>query len=101
MLGKPKLFYGAVVNPINLDHYDALPNCLISVGPSGNIEWMVDDVATGHLASILADKGITDRDVITIPHGDFLIPGFIDTHTVSSLRHAQCHIVLKQVYVGF
>lgn len=88
MLGKPKLFYGAVVNPVSLDDYDALPNCLISVDPFGNIEWMIDDVATGQLASILADKGISDRDIITLPHGDFLMPGFIDTHTVSSPRHA-------------
>jgi hypothetical protein len=38
------IFYGPVINPVNLNCFDVLPHCLLSIDHSGNIEWMIDNV---------------------------------------------------------
>ncbi|KAF5349108.1 hypothetical protein D9756_009459 [Leucocoprinus leucothites] len=81
MSGSITIFYGAVVTPISLKHWKALPNCLVVVGPTGNIEWMIDDVEHHRLEEMLSPKGYLTSEVIVLEEGEFLIPGFIDTHT--------------------
>ncbi|KAF8077648.1 hypothetical protein FPV67DRAFT_1614641 [Lyophyllum atratum] len=75
------IFYGAVISPESLTSYKALPNCLLSVSASGTIDWIVEDVAEHALQETLAQKGCIDVDVIALHAGEFLLPGFIDTHT--------------------
>ena len=77
------IYYGPVINPESLTCYKTLPDCLLSVGPSGNIDWIVDDVPEHLLQDTLAQRGCIDVDVIALQTGEFVIPGFIDTHTVS------------------
>ena len=76
------IYYGAVVNPTSLSCYSALPRCLFSVDSSGTVEWMVDNVENHELQDVLAAKGLVDCHVVEIPDGTFVMPGFIDTHTV-------------------
>src|ERR1700761_3346314 len=77
------LFYGPVINPVNLTTYDALSNCLIAVGPHGNIEWIVEEVLASDIQNTLAAKGWLDSNItiLTLNRGEFLMPGFVDTHT--------------------
>lgn len=75
------ILYGPVINPVGLTSYDAFPRCLIVVGNNGTIDWMVEDVAESMIQEELAQKGLIDvDDVHVLHHGEFLIPGFIDTH---------------------
>ncbi|KAG6809921.1 hypothetical protein H0H92_014087 [Tricholoma furcatifolium] len=74
------LFYGALITPKTLTHYDVFPNCLLSVGPSGIIEWVERDVGQHVLQDTLAQKGCTDVDIVILQPGEFLMPGLIDTH---------------------
>lgn len=83
MSGRTTVFYGGVVSPQSLTAYAALPRCLLAVGASGNIEWVVDEVAAHELQGILALKGCIDADIVELKEGEFLMPGFVDTHTVS------------------
>jgi guanine deaminase len=85
MSSRPKLFYGPVINPHSLDHFHAFSECLISVDPLGNIEWMIEHVPKTHLEDILSEKGFGGHDVIALQDGEFLMPGFIDTHIVMVL----------------
>jgi len=78
------IFYGAVINPVSLNNYSILPQCLLSIGPSGKIEWMIDCVETHMLQETLASKGHIDVDIVFLNNGEFLMPGFIDTHTVKT-----------------
>ncbi|GLB34642.1 putative amidohydrolase family protein [Lyophyllum shimeji] len=78
---EPTIFYGPVISPESLTSYKALPNCLLSVGPSGTIDWLVEDVEEHALQKTLAQKGCIDVNVTVLPSGRFLLPGFIDTHT--------------------
>ncbi|KDR73640.1 hypothetical protein GALMADRAFT_100454 [Galerina marginata CBS 339.88] len=75
------IYYGAIVNPISLTSYSASPRCLLAVNAAGNIDWVVDDVEPHELQETLAAKGYVDVDVVALKDGEFLIPGFIDTHT--------------------
>ena len=77
------IFYGPVINPVSLTHYDILPHCLLFIDPSGKIEWMVDNIYEHHLQEILASKGLCHVRIVHLKDGEFLIPGFIDTHTVT------------------
>ncbi|RDB22164.1 Guanine deaminase [Hypsizygus marmoreus] len=75
------IYYGAVINPQSLTAYQALPHCLLAVGPIGTIDWIVDDVQEYELQDALAAKGCIDVDVVALRAGEFLMPGFVDTHT--------------------
>lgn len=83
MLPPTTIFYGAVINPRTLTSYDALPNCLIAVSLVGEIEWMEEDVIDTMVSEVLFRRNLADAEVTTLNHGEFIMPGFIDTHTVS------------------
>lgn len=84
MLPLPTIYHGAVINPRILTAYDALPNCLLAVSPAGEVEWIVEDVVDSMVQEIMSQKGCLEAEVISLKHGEFIIPGFIDTHTVST-----------------
>ena len=83
------VYYGSVVNPISPASYDTLLNCLIGVNRQGDIEWMVDRVPVTAIQDTLAQKGCPDAETVILSAGEFIIPGFIDTHTV---RPAPCRV---------
>ncbi|KAF9053028.1 hypothetical protein BJ165DRAFT_1400387 [Panaeolus papilionaceus] len=76
------IYYGAVVNPRSLKAYDLWPRCLLAVNAQGIIDWVVEDVIPHELQDILASKGYTiETDFVALKDSEFLIPGFVDTHT--------------------
>ncbi|TCD64149.1 hypothetical protein EIP91_004498 [Steccherinum ochraceum] len=80
------VFYGALVTPTtgSLSTYLALPKAVLCVShDSGIIQWIEEDVPSSLLQDVLAKHGITGEDVslVELETGEFLIPGFIDTHT--------------------
>ncbi|KAL6305304.1 Metallo-dependent hydrolase [Sparassis latifolia] len=95
-----RLYYGALVSPISLTEYAALPHALLAVShATGEIEWVEEDVAAGVLQDVLAKHGyVDDVDLVELKVGEFLIPGFIDTHThapqVPNLGSGQQHELL-------
>lgn len=93
MLPLPTVFYGAVVNPRTLTSYDALPNCLLAVSPAGNIIWVIEDVTDSMVQEMMSQKGCLEAELITLKHGEFIIPGFVDTHTVSTYLETSSSVV--------
>ena len=83
MCGSITIFYGGVINPSHIDSFSALPRCVLCVDTEGNIAWIIDDVEPQHLQEQLAMRGLVDPEIIILKDGEFIIPGFIDTHTVS------------------
>lgn len=81
------IFYGAVVSPTSLTTYLAAPHALLSVSRvTGDIEWLEEDVSASALQDILAKHGQTGAvDLVELKTGEFLMPGFVDTHAVSLL----------------
>ena len=84
MIPLSTVYHGAVINPQTLTSYDALPNCLLAVSPAGEIEWIVEDVVDSMVQETMSQKGCLEAELISLKHGEFIIPGLIDTHTVSS-----------------
>jgi guanine deaminase len=81
------ILYGAVVNPLSLKEYEKLPHCLIFVGPSGEINWIEKHVPEHMLKETLATRGLVrDVEIHILKSDEFLMPGFIDTHTVCFVR---------------
>lgn len=76
------VFYGSVINPQDLQSFKALNRCLLAVDAAGNIDWLVDDVEESLVQETMSQKGYIDVDVIPLKDSQFIIPGFIDTHTV-------------------
>jgi guanine deaminase len=81
------IFHGAIVNPVSLREYEALPNAAVAVGENGDIAWLVKDVLAEHgtIEKLLESHGCQNARPTVIPKGDFLVPGFVDTHTASAL----------------
>ncbi|KAI0054022.1 Metallo-dependent hydrolase [Auriscalpium vulgare] len=75
------VFYGAVITPDSLSHYSAYPRCLLCVGASGDIDWLAEDVHDSAVQDVLAQHGAQDAAFVELKHGEFLMPGFVDTHT--------------------
>jgi guanine deaminase len=76
------VFYGAIINPVSLTEYDIIPRCLLAVGPGGTIIFMAKDIACHLVQDTVAQQGLTGVDIVHLKDGEFIIPGFIDTHTV-------------------
>ncbi|KAH9857128.1 guanine deaminase [Lenzites betulinus] len=77
------VFYGALITPVSLREYRALPHALLAVShDTGDIAWIEDEVHPSGLQDVLARHGLgaDDVDLIELKLGEFLLPGFIDTH---------------------
>jgi len=95
------IYYGPVINPQSLTDYLALPRCLIFISPQGDIDQIYENVQSSQLQEILAQNGHTDpgASFIELKEGEFLMPGFIDTHTVrlaSSVCPYPAHLLYLQ-----
>lgn len=82
MSGSVTILYGAVITPVDSRTWKALPMCLMEIGSTGNIDWMLDCVKENQLEEALSQKGLATSQVVYLKDGEFIIPGFIDTHTV-------------------
>ncbi|KIY63053.1 guanine deaminase [Cylindrobasidium torrendii FP15055 ss-10] len=80
-MSTPVVYYGSVVNPKALDVYDALPRCLLAISAQGNIDFIVEDVEESLIQQTLAERGLIDVEVVPLGRYEFIMPGFIDTHT--------------------
>ena len=92
-------FYGALISPTSLTTYDALPRALLAVDrASGDIAWVERDVAPHALQEVLARRGVVDEapDLVELKKGEFLMPGFIDTHIVSAFGPFCPHCTLME-----
>ncbi|KAJ5223930.1 hypothetical protein N7468_008472 [Penicillium chermesinum] len=80
--GLPIGFYGILIHTPNLTTLEILENSLIIVDNNGKIQALQTGVEPGQINSIITELGYAP-DVFPIkylPRGQFLCPGFIDTH---------------------
>jgi hypothetical protein len=86
------LICGSLISPVTLSSYRALVNALIYVNDRGIIEYVREcDLVSSELAiqSFLYTANIPSHSIhiIRLKRGEFLVPGFVDTHTVSIWQH--------------
>ncbi|KAL7413073.1 hypothetical protein BDY24DRAFT_362697 [Mrakia frigida] len=80
-MASPLILYGSLVDSISLTHLRYLSNALICINQHGIIDWLVPNVPSSSVASVLSEKGLKGTQVTQLKKGQFLSPGFIDTHT--------------------
>ncbi|KAF8660610.1 hypothetical protein AX16_001589 [Volvariella volvacea WC 439] len=76
-----KIFYGPIISPVTLTTYNVLPRCLLAVDREGKVAWLLDDVDEDDLVQRMAEKACMCMRIDRLKEGEFIIPGFIDTHT--------------------
>lgn len=96
------IFYGALVSPKSLTEYDAFPHAVVCVSKAGVIEWVEKDVPATELQHVIAKHGFTSIEAVNLvdlKRGEFIMPGFIDTHThapqVPNIGSGQEHELLE------
>src|ERR1700742_2849355 len=89
----PKAYYGAMVNPIDPAKLDFLPNALVAVTDDGLIAWFERDVHSSLVQDVMAQHTWIDAPVIQINSDEWLMPGFVDTHTASHLFPKRSRII--------
>ncbi|KAI0320127.1 Metallo-dependent hydrolase [Amylostereum chailletii] len=81
MSNRKTLFYGPVINPDSLSSYQALPRCLLAVNAAGDIDWIENDVEPSRVPTVRDENKCQDADFVELQEGEFIMPGFVDTHT--------------------
>ena len=92
---EPAVFYGPIVNPKSTSSFLLLPNSLLAVAASGKVDWLEDNVHPSSVQDVLARHGSLDTPLIALKNGEFILPGFVDTHTVrvSSTPYSSVHLM--------
>lgn len=90
---KRTIYHTAFTHSISLTQLEHASRALVCVGPTGIIEWIEKDVQAEQINKVLADHevqlGQDGAELVTIPEGG-LVPGLIDTHTVSMAQYKIC-----------
>jgi hypothetical protein len=86
---KRTIYHTAFTHSLSLTQLEHASRALVCVGPTGIIEWIEKDVQAEQIDKSLADHqvqlGQDGAELVTISQGG-LVPGLIDTHTVSMVR---------------
>ena len=86
---KATVFYGPIISSDTISFYTASPRALVAVNSRGFIEWIEHDVQASQVQRVLKHKinelglGMVQVVLLELEEGEFLMPGFVDTHTVS------------------
>lgn len=90
---KRTIYHTAFTHSLSLTQLEHASRALVCVGPTGIIEWIEKDVQAEQIDKVLADHEVQLRqdeaELVTISEGG-LVPGLIDTHTVSVVHRKRC-----------
>ena len=95
-----RFFYGPVINPQSLTSYEILPRALLAVRSDGRIAWLERECDSKAVISTIQRRNSDDvlngkcPNLTELSAEEFLIPGFVDTHTV---RYLASLIKLRQL----
>lgn len=89
----PLLICGSIITPVDKYSYSARPNAYTYVNDDGIIEAILEltpgiEPSTHEFLRSIGYSG--EIEVLRLAKGEFLIPGFIDTHIVCSLGRRSC-----------
>ena len=83
------LYHGTLIHSLSLTQLETVPSALLCVDDEGVIEWIERDVDMSRWRKVAEGYGLRvgekEEDQVTVVRlgqGEFLCPGFVDTHTV-------------------
>ncbi|CAG8489556.1 425_t:CDS:2 [Ambispora leptoticha] len=71
-----QIFHGTFIHSVSLDKLEVIKNGLMGVDTHGSIAFVEREVDVSKIQEVLAKLGVEGEE-----KGQFLLPGFIDTHT--------------------
>jgi cytosine/adenosine deaminase-related metal-dependent hydrolase len=81
---KRTVYHASFTHSLSLTRLEHASRALICVGPTGIIEWIEKYVGKDRVEEVLAGHGLGKEGVeLVIVEEGGLVPGLIDTHTVS------------------
>jgi hypothetical protein len=97
LMSSNTLFYGSFVHSVSLTELEYLVDALVYVS-DGTIAWIEKEVEGSLLQETAARHGLNLEDssavsgftFVQLDDSEFICPGLIDTHTVSSVRVPCC-----------
>ncbi|KAI0190365.1 hypothetical protein EV127DRAFT_89719 [Xylaria flabelliformis] len=81
-MARHQVFHGPLIHSLGPDQLEVIDNGLIIVNPDGVISYLVNSVPRESVGQHLTSLGLSEPqyDVHFLERGQFLIPGFVDTH---------------------
>lgn len=76
----PQAFYGVVVHSTGLNDLHILEDALLVIDKAGHIADLQANVSKDALSSTLKTLGLDHCPITELSRGQFVMPGFIDTH---------------------
>lgn len=76
----PKAFYGVIAHSTDLDTLAILDKTLVVVNGQGRIAAVESGIEKDAIEAKLNDLEVPGIEVVELSRGQFLIPGFVDTH---------------------
>jgi guanine deaminase len=73
------IFHGTVIHSTGPSELEILEDSLLVTGADGTIESLERGIDRATVADIVASRGL-DGSITYLNRGEFLIPGFVDTH---------------------
>ncbi|KAF3019230.1 hypothetical protein E8E14_001544 [Neopestalotiopsis sp. 37M] len=73
------VFHGTVIHSLSPSELEILEDALLVVAADGTIQSLDAGVAKASVPDLLTSRGLAD-EVRYLSRGEFLIPGFVDTH---------------------
>lgn len=77
---RSRVFHGVVIHSTGSKELTILDKALLAVDSAGRIVALEPDLPKTRLAERLAELGLGQCPVTELPRGQFLVPGFVDTH---------------------
>lgn len=74
------VFHGTVIHSLGPTSLEILDDALLVVGADGTIQSLDAGVPSASVPGALASRGLDADEVRYLGRGEFLIPGFVDTH---------------------
>lgn len=77
---KARVFYGVVVHSSDLDNLAILDDTLLAINADGRVAVLEPSIPKDRLSEKLASLGLENSQVQVLQRGQFIMPGFVDTH---------------------
>ncbi|KAL7799940.1 hypothetical protein V8C37DRAFT_366087 [Trichoderma ceciliae] len=75
-----KAIHGTLIHSLSPTELQILPDTLIILSSSGTITSLRPNISSSNLPAVLAEQKIENVPLTILCSGQFLIPGFVDTH---------------------
>jgi hypothetical protein len=98
------LYHGSIVHSLSLDELEYAVDTLICVSDQGIILWIERNVDPSTIQQVASTHGLILDDssqcveILQLGQSEFLCPGLVDTHTVSSYQSSNSRTVTLMTY---